>query len=269
MGEWSEVPTTPLESLVDVDPEAIPSGASPQLEFLYIDISSVAEGRLTLPRQRVALKDAPSRARRIVRNDDVVMSTVRPNLKAFARCALPSELCVASTGFAVLRPRGSNDSRFVLNAILSESVARQIERLVAGERGEYRGRHGERHRAPLQADLSRELPRVCGGCARGDVRTGRMFVTERAALYPPRWLVNFPTKEHWKNPTRIEWIESGLRDLSTVIRNNAIRNNAIRSIAIPALGCGNGGLDWALVRPLIDSALRALEDIDVQVYEPM
>jgi O-acetyl-ADP-ribose deacetylase (regulator of RNase III) len=100
-------------------------------------------------------------------------------------------------------------------------------------------------------------------CARGEVRTGRIFVTERNALYPPRWIVNFPTKEHWKNPTRIEWIESGLHDLCA-----AIRNNAIRSIAIPALGCGNGGLDWAIVRPLIEAALNEIEDVDIRVYEP-
>lgn len=100
--------------------------------------------------------------------------------------------------------------------------------------------------------------------ARGDVQTGRMFVTERPSIVgPPRWLINFPTKQHWRGKTRIEWIKEGLADLRRVIHERQIH-----SIALPPLGCGNGGLDWEEVRPLIERVLRDLSDVDITVYEP-
>ncbi len=101
-------------------------------------------------------------------------------------------------------------------------------------------------------------------CKRGEVRTGRMFVTERPVIVGlPRWIINFPTKEDWRTKTKTEWIRSGLDDLVRVIRE---RN--IRSIALPPLGCGNGGLDWKNVRPLIEQALGGLPDVEILVYEP-
>jgi len=101
-------------------------------------------------------------------------------------------------------------------------------------------------------------------CKRGEVRTGRMFVTERPAIVGlPRWIINFPTKEDWRTKTKPEWIRSGLDDLARVIRE---RN--IRSIALPPLGCGNGGLDWKNVRPLIEQAIGDLPDVEILVYEP-
>ena len=101
-------------------------------------------------------------------------------------------------------------------------------------------------------------------CKRGEIVTGRMFVTERPEMLGrPRWIVNFPTKEHWRAKARLEWIREGLDDLK-----RTIQDKGIRSIAIPPLGCGNGGLDWRLVRPLIDNALRELEDVEIVVFEP-
>ena len=90
-----------------------------------------------------------------------------------------------------------------------------------------------------------------------------MFVFERSALEQPRWIVNFPTKRHWKGKSRIEDIEAGLVDLVRVIREKGIR-----SIAIPPLGCGLGGLDWAVVRPLIEEALSAVPEVDAYLFEP-
>ncbi len=98
---------------------------------------------------------------------------------------------------------------------------------------------------------------------RGDVRVGRMFVTERPGLVGPRWIINFPTKEHWRGRSREEWIREGLADLRRVIQENRIQ-----SIALPPLGCGNGGLEWSAVRPLIEDALGGFEGVDVVVYEP-
>jgi O-acetyl-ADP-ribose deacetylase (regulator of RNase III) len=100
-------------------------------------------------------------------------------------------------------------------------------------------------------------------CKKKELRLGRMFVTERDNLLRPRWIINFPTKAHWRYPSRLEWIEEGLRDLRQVILDRKIR-----SIALPPLGSGNGGLDWRDVRPLIHAALHDLDDTEVLVFEP-
>lgn len=100
-------------------------------------------------------------------------------------------------------------------------------------------------------------------CKRGEVEVGRMFVTPSPELSGPRWIINFPTKKHWRHPSKLEWVIQGLDDLRAVIAAKAIR-----SIAIPPLGAGNGGLDWSHVRPHIESALGDLADVDVVVYEP-
>jgi O-acetyl-ADP-ribose deacetylase (regulator of RNase III) len=100
-------------------------------------------------------------------------------------------------------------------------------------------------------------------CVAGRVKIGQMFVTERHSLVGPKWIINFPTKQHWRQPSRLEWIEEGLRDLCSVIVANKIR-----SVALPPLGSGNGGLQWSDVRPLIVNELRGLEDVDVVVFEP-
>ena len=98
-------------------------------------------------------------------------------------------------------------------------------------------------------------------CKRKDVRVGRMFVTESSRFDGPRWIINFPSKKHWRQPSKLEWIIEGLTDLRRVIADNGIR-----SIALPPLGCGNGGLEWAAVRREIERALGPLADIDVQVF---
>ena len=100
-------------------------------------------------------------------------------------------------------------------------------------------------------------------CKRGDMKTGRMFVTERNVVLGPRWIINFPTKQHWRAKSQLSWVAEGLVDLRCVIERNGIP-----SVALPALGCGNGGLDWADVRLKIDEALGDLTDVSVQVYEP-
>lgn len=100
-------------------------------------------------------------------------------------------------------------------------------------------------------------------CKREAVQPGCMFVYETGQLTPPRFIVNFPTKRHWRGKSRIEDIESGLVDLVKVIRDKGIR-----SIAIPPLGSGLGGLDWNEVRPRIERALVGLADVQVLVFEP-
>lgn len=100
-------------------------------------------------------------------------------------------------------------------------------------------------------------------CKIKEVQPGRMFVFETGQLTPPRFIINFPTKRHWRGKSRIEDIESGLLDLV-----NVIRSRGIRSIAVPPLGAGLGGLDWQQVRQRIEHALADLDDVHVLVYEP-
>lgn len=73
-------------------------------------------------------------------------------------------------------------------------------------------------------------------CKHGEVVTGKMFVTETNESSGPKWIINFPTKQHWRNPSRMEWVEEGLQDL-----RRFIVENKVKSVAIPALGAGNGG----------------------------
>jgi hypothetical protein len=91
-----------------------------------------------------------------------------------------------------------------------------------------------------------------------------MFVTENQTFSGPRWIINFPTKKHWRQPSKLEWIIEGLGDLRRVIQQNHIR-----SIALPPLGSGNGGLEWREVRQQVERVLGDLEDVDVLVYEPI
>jgi len=100
-------------------------------------------------------------------------------------------------------------------------------------------------------------------CKQGAVHVGRMFVTENHALTGPRWIINFPTKKHWRHPSKMQWVRDGLEDLKRVIAEKKIQ-----SVALPPLGCGNGGLDWDEVRPAIESALASLEGVNVIVFEP-
>lgn len=100
-------------------------------------------------------------------------------------------------------------------------------------------------------------------CRHKAVQPGRMFVFETGNLVPPRFIVNFPTKRHWRDKSQIKDIESGL---ITLVKE--ILDRKISSVAIPALGCGLGELDWNDVRPLIEGALGVLDEVRVVVYGP-
>jgi O-acetyl-ADP-ribose deacetylase (regulator of RNase III) len=100
-------------------------------------------------------------------------------------------------------------------------------------------------------------------CAAGDVRLGKMFVFDSTRLGPRRYVINFPTKAHWRARSRLGDIHAGLEDLVRVIRDRGIT-----SVAVPALGCGNGGLEWDEVRPAIERAFADLPDIRVLLFPP-
>lgn len=100
-------------------------------------------------------------------------------------------------------------------------------------------------------------------CKAKQVRPGRMFVFDSGGLVKPNFIINFPTKDHWRGKSRIEFIRDGLVDLVA-----QVRRLGIKSIAIPPLGCGNGGLDWSEVQPLIESAFVELPEVDVRLFPP-
>ncbi len=100
-------------------------------------------------------------------------------------------------------------------------------------------------------------------CLNGTFQTGQLLAFKDSdLLLGERLIINFPTKKHWKSPSTYDYIESGLIALAAYLKTNAVK-----SLAMPALGCGNGGLDWKLVRPMIESHLAEL-DISIWVYEP-
>ncbi len=101
-------------------------------------------------------------------------------------------------------------------------------------------------------------------CERGEVQPGRVFAFETGELTNPRYILNFPTKRHWRAKSRIEDIKAGLASLAELIQARGID-----SIAVPPLGSGLGGLDWLTVRPLIEQALSAVEEVDIVVFEPL
>lgn len=100
-------------------------------------------------------------------------------------------------------------------------------------------------------------------CKRHEVKPGKVHVVQTKSLINPKYIINFPTKRHWRNKSKIEDIESGLMDLIKIVRELNVT-----SIAVPPLGCGNGGLSWSHVRPKIVEAFEQLPDVKVHLYEP-
>lgn len=103
-------------------------------------------------------------------------------------------------------------------------------------------------------------------CAAKTLKPGRILIHENRRLFGdngPRFLVNFPTKAHWRSPSKLSYIEEGLDALV-----HEIRRYGITSIALPPLGCGNGGLDWRDVKPMIAEKLSALKDVKIVAFSP-
>lgn len=99
-------------------------------------------------------------------------------------------------------------------------------------------------------------------CKTGALRIGKVLVVETGDLYQKQFVINFPTKKHWKADSEYSYIESGLQAL-----RQALEDYQIESVAIPPLGCGNGGLNWTIVKPMIEKAL-ANSPATIYLYEP-
>jgi O-acetyl-ADP-ribose deacetylase (regulator of RNase III) len=100
-------------------------------------------------------------------------------------------------------------------------------------------------------------------CTAGNLELGQMFVYRTGSTSKPYYIINFPTKKHWANKSRIEFVRDGLGSLVP-----EIQRLKIGSVAIPALGCGCGGLSWQKVRELIEEAVKPLTDVQVLLFEP-
>jgi O-acetyl-ADP-ribose deacetylase (regulator of RNase III) len=101
-------------------------------------------------------------------------------------------------------------------------------------------------------------------CRAGEVAPGQIHVVETRRPHGPKIVMNFPTKRHWREPSRMEDIEAGLEAL---VRE--VERRDIRSLAIPALGSGLEGLPWSEVRPRIERAFQATKGIRILVFEPL
>jgi O-acetyl-ADP-ribose deacetylase (regulator of RNase III) len=101
-------------------------------------------------------------------------------------------------------------------------------------------------------------------CKSKNVQLGKVHIHDLGGLVGgPKWIINFPTKGHWKSKSRLADISTGLEDLVA-----QVRDLGIRSIAVPPLGCGYGGLKWSDVEPLIRAAFEGLPEVEVELYPP-
>lgn len=100
-------------------------------------------------------------------------------------------------------------------------------------------------------------------CDAGQIYPGQMFVYDNGILIGPRYIINFPTKRHWRGKSQLEDIQIGLNALI-----QEITERDIKSVAIPPLGCGNGGLDWAVIKPMILKACEQIPEVEVTLFEP-
>lgn len=98
-------------------------------------------------------------------------------------------------------------------------------------------------------------------CDDNKVAIGKMLVFNTNQLFNPKYIINFPTKNHWRYQSQISYIDSGLLNLVCVIKELNIN-----SIAIPQLGCGLGGLNWEIVREMIELTTAELMNVDVKIY---
>ncbi len=96
----------------------------------------------------------------------------------------------------------------------------------------------------------------------GDLAIGRVWASRVGDLFDDKLILLFPTKNHWKNPSRMSYIDRGLESLVSWISDNNIK-----SIAIPPLGCGNGGLSWLEVLPRIETVMSEVV-CEIEIYPP-
>lgn len=116
----------------------------------------------------------------------------------------------------------------------------------------------------FKEEFPKNLLKYKEACNSGELTPGELLITrELNSNGEEKIIINFPTKLHWRNPSKYEYITKGLKKLT-----KAISEHNIKSIAIPPLGCGNGGLDWNIVKGMIEEALIDVE-CEIYIYEPL
>lgn len=128
-GEWKHVK---LKEIAHINKESLNSNTSSDYEFYYYDISSVENGNVAIQKDLIKFLDAPSRARRVFRKNDILMSTVRPNLKGFAFIDFEVNDAICSTGFAVITAEEVATNKFIYYNLFSTGIETQIEKLIVG-----------------------------------------------------------------------------------------------------------------------------------------
>ena len=119
----------------------------------------------------------------------------------------------------------------------------------------------------LAAQFKRQYPAMfrdyARACGQGQLTTGQVHTFPVPGTGYPRYIINLPTKDHWRDPSRLAYIETGLQALQL-----ELTRLTIRTVAIPPLGCGLGGLDWKHVQPLIHGAMEPLNDLTAIILVP-
>jgi O-acetyl-ADP-ribose deacetylase (regulator of RNase III) len=100
-------------------------------------------------------------------------------------------------------------------------------------------------------------------CKSGEIEIGKPLLTRTGEISSPKYIINFPTKKDWRENSKLEYIQKGLVRLM-----EQIKENNIQSIALPPLGCGNGGLDWRIVKPILEDAFQEVKNLDIRIIEP-
>jgi type I restriction enzyme S subunit len=126
---WS---ITRIGEVAKINSHKLSSNSDPDHEYYYIDLSAVDKGTITMPQERQRFIDLPSRARRVLHKNDVIMATVRPNLLGFAFYDHEPKDVLCSTGFALLSPKNPSDSHFIYHSLYSDLTLRQLHGLVTG-----------------------------------------------------------------------------------------------------------------------------------------
>jgi type I restriction enzyme S subunit len=118
--------------IADINKNSLPNTTSNDFEFYYIDLSAVKSGTIEFPSEKVAYSNSPSRARRILSNEDVIMATVRPNLLGIGYANFETNKFICSTGFAIISHKENSDGQYIYQNLYSENVQAQINKLIVG-----------------------------------------------------------------------------------------------------------------------------------------
>ncbi|EKE02606.1 MAG: Type I restriction-modification system specificity subunit S [uncultured bacterium] len=121
-----------IQDIAKINEKSLPENTNKEYEFTYLDLSSIKQGVIDFPVEKIKFKYAPSRARRILKRKDVIMATVRPYLQGFALADFEVQDVICSTGFALITPAKSNDSTFIYQTLYSNFILNQIDKLLVG-----------------------------------------------------------------------------------------------------------------------------------------